>query len=126
MRERVSALSGEDRDRYLLPYACSAKCLRCVQFWVCRGADLKRGTAHHSDWTPLEWALWSNAGPDIIALVTPRLSSSREPAVFCNLALADEYVRVERFQRKRRCGRLSPERRFVPAMCSGLVGSGRG
>ena len=85
-----------------------------------RGADLKRGTAHHSDWAPLEWALWSNAGPDIIAVVTPRLSPSREPAVFCNLALADEYVHVERFQQKRWCGRLSPERRrrrlFVAAV----------
>ena len=110
MRERVSALSGEDLDHYLLLYACSAKCVRGVQFWVDRGANLKLGTECHSDWTRLEWTLTSNAGHDIIALATPRLSSNREPAIFCNLALADVYVHVERFQQKRRYGRLSPER----------------
>ena len=120
MRKRVSVLFGGDLDHYLLLYACSGKCLLCVQFWVGRGADLNRGTEHHSDWTPLEWALWSDAGSEIIALVTPPVSPSREPAGFCKLALADMYVHVERFQQKRRYGRLSPERRrrrlFVAAV----------
>ena len=64
MRKRVSVLSGGDLDHYLLLYACSGKCLPCVQFWVGRGADLNQGTEHHSDWTPLEWALWSDAGSE--------------------------------------------------------------
>ena len=60
-----------------------------------------------------------------------RLSSSRESAAFCNLALEDEYMHVEGFQQKRRDGNylrsgVVASSLWLPTMNSSLIRSGRG
>ena len=95
MCKNVSVLSGRDFDHYLLLYACSGKCVPHAQFWAGRGADLNRASFR-----------LDSVG---VGLVVGR--SFRHHCLGDTSGVSEsQAMHVERFQQKRRHGRLSPER----------------
>ena len=108
LRCLIVCMEEPGRDHYMFLRAALAKCERCLAFWLHHGADLNRGAASHPDWVALEWARASNAGPEILQLLTPSVWPSLRPAAFCVALELDMYVHVPGKIRRREVSQMSP------------------
>eukprot|EP00435_Cladocopium_sp_Y103_P036662 s3399_g9.t1 len=50
------AADPELLDHYRFLYSAGANCLMCTEYWLSRGADIRRGTTNHERWTAYEFA----------------------------------------------------------------------
>ena len=93
LRSLVVCMGEGGRVHCLFLHAAFAKCERCLVFWLAHGADLSCGTASHPHWIDLEWARASNASPEILIMLTPKVWPSLRPRTFCAGVELDMYTR---------------------------------
>ena len=111
LRSLMVRMEEGKRDHHMFLHAALTKCERCWAFWLHHGADLSRGTTSHPDWIALEWARASNAGPEILRLLTPSVWPSLPPRAFCAGVELDMYAHVPGRIDRRCIGQLTPRSR---------------